>query len=337
MIVTRKINKTNPERAFRFYLPKTYFVNYLADTSHYKHNVISDEYDSDSIPDAPYFWTSELTSCIGIGLVKKSKPDMPASIGVYHSNGEHSIHHEEGNKKLAAALISFLHDCDDTSDVRVIIAFNEQIHSDERTRYSLDIKSVKELLDQCCVALSKQAIPADNYAAYLGSTTFYLTNTGNYGSLHDIIADKRLFNRLESLILNHDFELGLFHQDMYQKKPVSSGAKKILELLDIAKQQDFDSIFQAMSIFDEILRIAEQQLLAMHTLFNLQKSSTRLLYLKITAWDPLLNQPSEILLNEWLATHSYHLSPSLKKLVLLDNHSLDDSLRQSKSESRKMM
>ncbi|GEM_PF-2701068 len=303
-----------PERECRYFVSRKYFVDYL-NSPHYQSNIEIINH-VPVISAIPYLWTSELTSCIGIGLIRQSKDHKPAAIGLYHSNGEHADVSAYISRKLVQAVKSFLKACDRTDEIKIIMAFNIGIHSDDESRYALDIELIKQLFNKCCKDSSLPLIPNSNFIIFKCDATFYIKSDGQYGSFLDFSKDNRLLENLKAMIIRHSAETkfvdGCFSESTKKKHEIN----RILQIINRVEPGNFISTMQA---FQDILEIAETNVFAPRTFFSHKLAHGRLIFLKILAWDPVLNQPSAIILDDWLARNGHSVTPSLRKKITAKN------------------
>jgi hypothetical protein len=125
-----------------------------------------------------YLWTNGLADCVGVGFINDKGPEK--DIQLYHSVSEHLPPPSDEFMRVSR---NFMTNVEDPSQLSILINRGFMKQDANIATDDLDLGYIRTHLNDICREQGKAPIPDNNFINVQGSSSFYLTNQGEYGTL----------------------------------------------------------------------------------------------------------------------------------------------------------
>ncbi|KTC81565.1 hypothetical protein [Legionella brunensis] len=242
--------------------------------------------------DESYLWTSNLTACVGVGLVyQEGKSSM---LELYHSAGEHNLEYVDIKEALekendfVSMLFHFLKQIDDTRGLTIYVACDPMHSNPER-----DERYIYEALNKCIKYINQsqsKSLPPVSFtnikSIEVQAGTFFVTTTGKTGTIVEALSES--LSEIRRLFAD---EKSLGNSALYGE---------YLKLNTKIEGKELDSFATEKSFFENLQQLASDFLSTKH---SSQEYAAEKLAIKLVSWNLFLNKPDKQLFKSWQEKH----------------------------------
>ncbi|WED42694.1 hypothetical protein [Legionella cardiaca] len=277
----KKTKVTHKDKEFDIFNNKINHIGYGADRKFSERNY-----------EEPYLWTSNLTACIGVGLIYRE--DNNSKIELYHSVSEHYLENIEIEDALASGtefvtmLFNFLKQLTETRGLIIYIAF-DPIHNNipdrDRTLICNGVNQCIKYINQSQSKSLKLITHAQVKAIEADAGTFFITATGRVGTIVEALADS--LDKIKKLFAA---ENNLGNSELYKEY-----------ITNLVSSDESDTFATKKATFEKLQELASAFLSKKH---SSKKQALEKLAIKLVSWDLFLARPNSQLFKAWQNKHA---------------------------------